>query len=315
MGTKLIDKEKKMMRVMLLSLAVFSMLSIFPLAVYSTDDDHHSEEKKKEKKEEPPKMGNFALPSPQQPGPLLSFGQHVINEDQAQLFVFADYFGAPHKRQFDIIPSFLYGLTDDFSIYLNLPIAASLKDGKNHSSGWEDMFLQLEYAYYDNKTTNYSEQGTVVTSFNFPTGSTKKQPTRGFGSPSFFVGTTFSRTYTDWLAFASPGVLFTTSYEGTKLGNVFFYQAGFGRNILGIPDELVLTWMVEMEGQYVDKSKIHSRTDPNSGGNTIFITPSLWISTKKLIIQLGVGLPAAQHLFGSQRKSRYLLSANFGWTF
>lgn len=329
MQIKRIDIEKHIStRTKSYCLITFLMFSFLPFSVCyadaspsskrntkNTEEECKKEDKKEAKKEEPPSVGNFALPTPQQPGPLLSFGQHVIDKDQSQLFVFTDYFGGSQKHRFDIVPSFLYGLTDDFSVFFNVPIAASYKDGKQRSSGLEDIFLQLEHAFYANKNSEFSEQGTLVTNFIFPTGSAKKQPPTGFGSPSFFLGTTFSRTYTDWLAFVSPGVLLPTSYEGTKFGNVFFYQCGFGRNILGIPSELIVTWMVEIEGQYTEKSKIHSKTDPNSGGNVIFVTPSIWISTKKLIIQLGVGLPATQHLFGAQKKSRYLLSANFGWTF
>jgi hypothetical protein len=47
----------------------------------------------------------------------------------------------------------------------------------------------------------------------------------------------------------------------------------------------------------------------------VFITPSLWISSEHLILQLGLGLPATQHLYGHQNKKDYLLAANLGWTF
>ncbi len=284
-------------------------------SVYGSNVNSNSEKEKKIKKEEPPKSGNFALPTSQQPGPLVSLGQNIVDKNDTLLFLFADDFAGVKKHTIDIVPSILYGISDDFSVFFNVPIAASYKEDKNHSSGLEDIFLQLEYAFYTNKTSSFVDQATLVTNATIPTGSTKKQPPTGFGSSSFLLGATFNRTYTDWFAFTSPGVVLTTSHDRTKFGNQFLYQLGGGRNILNIDSEWIFAWMVEVDGQYTEKDKIMSITDPNSGGNVVYVTPSLWVSSKKLIVQLGFGLPATQHLFGDQKRNNYLLTLNVGWTF
>jgi hypothetical protein len=273
------------------------------------------QEAPKEVKQEPPKIGNFALPSQQQPGALISFGQNTIDKKQARWYLFADDFIGVEKHFADIIPGILYGVTDNLSIFFNVPIAASYRENKNHSSGLEDVFLQLEYGFYAKQTSTFSDEATLVTHVTFPTGSTQKQPTTGFGSPSVFLGATFNRTYVDWFGFTSHGVVETTSHDGTKIGNQFLYQFGLGRNIKSVVSQWMLAWMVEVDGLYVQRNKIQGITDPDSGGNVIYITPSLWFSTKKLIIQLGVGAPITQHLFGEQKRDNYLLAANFGYNF
>lgn len=270
---------------------------------------------KKDKKEEPLKVGNFTLPTSQQPGPLVSFGENIVDKNQTQLFLFADDYSGVKKHTIDIIPAILYGVTDDVSVFFNVPIAASYKENKSRSSGLEDIFLQLEYAFYTNKTSNLVDQATLVANATFPTGSMRKQPPTGFGSSSFFLGATFNRMYTDWFGFTSHGVVLTTSDGSTKFGNEFLYQAGFGRNILYIDSELIFAWMIEADGQYTEKNKINGIIDSHSGGNVVYVTPSLWLSSKKLIAQLGFGLPATQHLFGNQKRNNYLLVANLGWTF
>ncbi|OJW47197.1 MAG: hypothetical protein BGO67_03720 [Alphaproteobacteria bacterium 41-28] len=213
------------------------------------------------------------------------------------------------------MPGVLYGVRDDVSAYFNVPFAASFKDGRDHSAGLEDVFVQLEYAFYSGKTSKYTDQATVVGSVSVPSGSTKKQPATGLGSPSFFLGATFNRTYTDWLFFTSHGVVLTTSTDKTKFGNEFLYQAGLGRNILTIDSEWIFAWGIEADGQYTEKSKIKGIVDPDSGGNVVYITPSLFVSSKKFLAQVGFGLPATQHLFGNQRRNDYLLAANLRWTF
>jgi hypothetical protein len=301
---------------------VFLTAFVWSTPIYGVNENNSpgkgkevKQKKREDKKEEPPKIGNFVLPTSQQPGPLVSFGERIVDKNQTHLILFADDFRGHKKHAVDIIPSLLYGITDDTSVFFNVPIAASYKDNKNHSSGLEDIFMQLEYAFYGNKTSQYVDQATVVGNVTFPSGSPKKQPLTGFGSSSFFLGATFNRTYTDWFMFTSPGILLTSSHDRTKFGNEFLYQAGFGRNIFNIDSEWIFAWMIEGDGLYIEKDKIRGITDPNSGGNVLYVTPSLFISSKKIIAQLGFGLPATQHLFGNQNKNHYLLVANFEWTF
>ncbi len=294
------------------SIFIFFLLFSFPSSVCA----ENTSDKKEETKTAPPNTGNFALPLSQQPGPLISFGQNIIDQKQTQLSLLAAGLSGTQRHAANIIPSVLYGITDDFSVSLNVPIAASYKDGKDRSSGFEDAFLQLEHAFYSNKTSTHVDQATIVGSITFPTGSSDKIPPTGFGSSAFFLGGTFSRMYTDWVVFTSHGVILPTSDNKIQWGNSFLYQAGLGRNILTIASEWTVAWMVEADGLYAEKDKIQNITNPNSGGNTVYITPSLWISSKKrLTIQVGFGVPVVQHLFGNQRKNNYLLAASFGWTF
>jgi hypothetical protein len=262
---------------------------------------------------EPPKIGNFALPPSQQPGPIIGFGQNILDKNQAQLFLFADDYLGVHKHFIDIIPAILYGITDNFSIFINVPVAESYRTDKHKSSGLEDAFIQLEYAFYTNTTTSFIDQATITSNITAPTGSVQKNPATGTGSPSFFIGATFNRTYVDWFFFTSPGITFTTAKNGTKFGNNYFYQFGLGKNITNL-NGWMLAWMGEVDGTYAEQDRVRGMIDPNSGGNVIYVTPSLWASTKKFIFQLGAGYAAIQNLYGNQTRNTYLLSTNFGWT-
>lgn len=261
----------------------------------------------------PPKIGNFAVSIT--PSSLIGFGQHIIPKNEVDLFLYTDSFVGKKKHNVEIIPQLVYGMTDDFAVTLSVPIAANFKYDKNHSSGIEDMFVQTEYAFYSNKTCHYTELATLVTSVSFPTGSTKKNPNTGLGASAFLLGGTYNRTYTDWFGFTSPGVILTTSHEGTKVGNQFLYQVGLGRNIYSVPSEWTVALMAELTGNYSQKSKVRGLIDPNSGGTLINLTPSLWISSNNLLIQVGVGFPVAYHLNGKQHKNEYLIATNVGCSF
>jgi len=266
-----------------------------------------------EKHGEPPPIGNFSLPGSQQPYGLFAFGGNILDKSEVQLYFFADYLRGKRRVVADQIPSILFGITGDWSIWFNFPIV-EMKDGRNKSRGLGDFFIQLEYAFYNKKTLDYVDQATVVANVTTPTGSVKKDPPTGFGSPSLFLGGTYTRTMVDWFLFTTQGAILTTADHKTKIGEQFLYQFGFGRNFRS-PPGWIYAWMVEIDGQYSKKNRIRGRNDPNSGGNVVYVTPSIWISSKDMLIQFGPSFPINQNLFGRQNKIDYAFNFNFAWSF
>ncbi|HSW71656.1 MAG TPA: hypothetical protein VLH77_06765, partial [Gammaproteobacteria bacterium] len=98
----------------------------------------------------------------------------------------------------------------------------------------------------------------------------------------------------------------------TKFGNTYLYQAGFGRNIKST-HQWLFAWMLEGDGSYTQKNRISGVIDPNSGGNVIYLTPSIFVSNNGFIFQLGAGWPLTQHLNGVQGRDSYLLAASLGF--
>lgn len=277
-------------------------------------NEQKSDNEDNKKKEEPPKIGNFALPTSQQPAALFGFGGNIIDKDEIQISFFADEFIGKNRIVTDFIPSVLFGITDNWSISFNFPFTPIMRDGCHKSNGFEDFFIQLEYAFYNKSTTCYVDQATLVANITVPTGSVRKIPPTGFGGPSLFLGATYYHVLIDWFMFTSPGAILTSSDHRTKFGYQFLYQFGIGRNIPS-PKGWIYAWLVEIDGQYNKKNQIHGHFDNNSGGNVLYVTPSIWISSKEMLLQFGVSLPINQNLFGKQRKFDYALNFNFAWSF
>lgn len=257
--------------------------------------------------------GNFSLAGSQQPGSLMGLAQNILGRHELQFNFFADSFDSRSNHLTDLNPYVVYGLKDDLSLMFSVPIAASYKSDAYVTSRLEDMLIQLEYSYYQNTTTNYSDQATVFANVTFPTGSAKALPSTGFGSPSILLGATVGRIYEEWFAFSACAVSLKTSQANTRFGNQYYYQFGFGKNIFTIDSELIVALVLDVDGLYSEKNKIAGVMDDNSGGNTVFMTPSLWISTPKLIAQFGVGAPVEQHLFGEQQEFHYVIAGYLGW--
>lgn len=282
------------------------------------DEKHHKNEKENKDSGENKKtlkIGNLALPSSQQPGPLIGFGENIIDKGVVTYYLLADDFrGEKDKNSVEVIPSILHGITDNFSIFTNIPVAVRFQDKGHHSSGLEDIFVQFEYAFFSKEEKYFVDQATVVTDISFPSGSALKEPPTGFGTVNFFLGFTYNHTAIDWIYFTSYGATFSGSKHGTKISNEYLYQFGFGKNIGNLPG-WIFTWLVELDGVYANRNRIRGKIDPNSGGNVIFITPSLWVSSEHLILQLGIGGAIAQKLYGKQNKNKFSLLLNLGWTF
>lgn len=274
------------------------------------------EAEKEEKKEavEPPKVGNFSLPGSQLPSGLIGFGGNILDQKEVQFKLFADQFIGDCRYATDFIPFLIFGVTDYWSISFKAPFTPGYKNGRNHSSGLEDFAIQTEYAFWSKKTYCYVDQATVVVNVSVPTGSANLVPSTGFGAPSLFLGATYYRTMIDWIIFTSQGATLTGCENGTKFGDQFFYQGGLGRNFCS-PDGWIYAWMVEVDGQYNKKDKIFGVIDPNSGGNVIYVTPSLWVSKRHFLMQFGMSFPVNQNLFGNQRKYDFAFVFNIGWSF
>ena len=263
---------------------------------------------------QPPKVGNFSLPSSQQPGPLISFGQNVIDAGLVQFSLFTSAAIGKNNYSTIVIPSAIYGITEDFSCTFSIPFSPGNQERSHHSSGMEDISAEFEYAFFDRSTRSAEEQATIVAGITFPTGSASKDPPTGFGSNSYFLGATFNHTEIHWLFFTSHGAVLTTSKHGTQFGDQLLYEFGFGRTIPS-PVGWIFAWIVEFDGVYAWKDRIERKTDPNSGGNTIYLTPSVSFANKRLIVQFGAGYPIVQHLFGHQPKQYLSLNLDIEVTF
>jgi hypothetical protein len=282
-------------------------------------DDEKKTEKKDEQKAPNPskllKIGNLAFPVSQQPSPLISFGQNLIAEKQFQIQVLGNEFKGEDQYFINVVPSLIYAFLDELSIFISVPEAVRYRDGDDHSSGPGDLLIQFEYAPYTEEYYTYYDQISIVANVTVPTGSTKRNPNTGVGANSFFIGWTFARMGINWFYFTSYGGIFNASSHRTRFGDQFLYQYGVGRRIFNTKKWL-FDWMLEFDGTYACRDKINGMIDPDSGGNIIYMTPSLFIaSNESLVVQLGLGVPIQQRLFGRQKRKEYVLSLNVFWTF
>jgi len=268
-------------------------------------------------------VGNFALPVSQQPSPLFSFGQNILNQGDGEVFETFTLLRGKHKRVIVNQITALYGVNDRWSLLVTIPAPVSNKENGKTTTAFGDIFFQSEYVLWDYDSETASSELTAVGSIFLPSGildaatfdvEADDEASTGTGSISFFLGTTFNYTTADWYFFTSYGGIITTEREGTRIGNSLFYQAGIGYNLHYFPDKILLL-LIELDGIWTKKSIFADVVNPNSGGNIIFLGPSLWYSTEKLTLQVGIQAPVFQKLNGVQNKDSYFFACEAIWKF
>jgi hypothetical protein len=264
---------------------------------------------------EPLPLGNFALCTPLEPGPLFCFGQNIV--DKNDLLLIEDYFYQQISGlKYNILTSsILYGITDNLSVLFNVPIIVDSRQGDCKSAGLSDIFVQGEYAFFNYGQETYYNQATIVAAMSLPTGSNSKTPQLGLGSPSFFIGATASHTSIKWYAFCSLGGLFTTSSWNIKQGNQLFYEAGLGYNLGYKTKKWLLTGILELSSLYAQPDKIDGFFDNNTRSNVIFFGPLLFFSYKCITLQAGFQGAIFQDIKDNQHKENLRTALEIAFIF
>lgn len=149
------------------------------------------------------------------------------------------------------------------------------------------------------------------------------QPGGGAWSPSF--GLSFTRAMGQF-SFDSS-VLYTVSTKGsqaTDLGDLFGYNFAvsyaFGsparNNFFSSSNNAPWTAVLELNGEWQDYEKIAGERNPNSGGNTVFISPGIRYSGgKNWNTALSIGAPIVKDTNGYQTDPDYRITYRFVATF
>lgn len=258
--------------------------------------------------------GNLALKAAQQPNPFFSFGQNVNDPGDTIGILYTDWIRGCNQQSIDVVPGLIYQSHKNFSWYVVAPVAASSVDGVNNAS-MANVFIQGEYSWFSKTTQHYTAQSTLVGNITFPTGEEGQGFFTGAGSPSFFIGTTSEYVTPSWYAFYSIGAILPVWQGKEKPGNNFLYQAGICGNIAYKPKQWLLSALVEFFGIYAQRDTICGAQDPNSGGNTFYIGPSLWYARQQFVAQAAIAFPVVQQLHGIQRKRSCWIGFEVRWTF
>lgn len=261
------------------------------------------------------KKGHLALPTSQQTSPLFSFGQNIVDKYDKQLY---SYLNAPlgeNNRFVQWVFEPLYGITNNLSLLIGVPLALDYRIDGFKSSGINDLVFQLEGALVNYDTIEQTTMVTLVANITAPTGDAFTIPPLGYANPTFFIGSTASYMSNRWYFFTCLGARLPTKRGNTRFGNNYLYQCGAAASLLSKENHYIFAAEVELFGSYSERNTIRGCIDPNYGGNVVYLGPSLWFSTQHLMLQAGVAYPIAQHLLGAQGNNSWYPLVSMSYKF
>ncbi len=228
-----------------------------------------------------------------------------------------------------------YGVNGRLAIFGALPyldkeldVTVSGSRQQRSANGLGDLSLFGRYTVFKRDAPGRTLRLAPFAGITAPTGDDDKRDALGLLPPSvqpgtgawdIFGGAVLTYQTLDYQIDAQLSYRHNGEANGFERGDVLRADASLqyrlwpGTLKSGVPG--FLYGVVETALFHSDKNRISGSEDPNSGGQSIIVTPGLQYVTKRWIVEAGVDLPLLQDLNGTGLESDYVVRAGFRLNF
>lgn len=216
--------------------------------------------------------------------------------------------------------SFAYGLAKNTTVMAAFPFITremSFNEdggrGSQRSTGLGDAMFLVQYdgIYNRNRLGGFTRLSGVF-GVKPPTGK------GGFSTKStdFITGLIFTDFGPRWKFSGDLEYVITTEGERVKRGNSLSYDASVAYYLLKPPERRDLFLVLELNGKSEAKTKRIGLRLPDSGGNTIFLSPGIEYGFRpNMILEFSVPIPIFQDLQGTQLGRSFTMLGGLRYVF
>lgn len=228
-----------------------------------------------------------------------------------------------------------YGVSRDFAVFAVLPYADKRlsmnmggADVTRSQAGFGDATFMGRYTAFEVNATGHTFRIAPFLAVTAPTGDDRAtdrlgrlppmlQP--GSGSWDWQGGAVASFQSLDWGADAQLAYQSNGEANGFRAGAVTRLDLSVQRRLWpgtlgeGVPS--FLYGGLEANLIHGAKDQVNGTDDPNSGGTTLFLTPTVQYVTRKWVLEAGIQIPVSQRLNGSALRNDYILTTGFRLNF
>lgn len=225
-----------------------------------------------------------------------------------------------------------YGATSDLALfaalpYLNKHLDMTVAPGRRiarSTQGLGDAQIFARYTLFHKDMWGRNFRIAPFAGLELPTGdagdrdSFERLPAAlqpGGGSWNPFFGAIATYQTLDYEADAQLSYKANTEAHGFSFGDEFHFDTSLQYRMWprdlgeGVPG--FLYGVIETNLSYQEKTRSGGRSDPNSGGTKLFLSPGLQYVTRRWVLEAVVQVPAMQDLNGSALKDDYTVRAGF----
>lgn len=255
-------------------------------------------------------------------------------------FVEAESDPSPMDRELEtqaLTGVYIYGFTEKFTGILAVPYLdkelklANANDTRitRDTDGLGDIQTLLKYRVFTKDKPGKTHRLGVFGGLEWPTGDDDEsdrlgrlpQPLQaGSGSYDPILGLVWTTQTLSWEIDADLGYQFNTEANDFQFGDVIFYNVSYQHRLWPreLPEEGVPSFVygvVEAIGAYAAENDVNGRTDHDSGGHTVFLSPGLqWVS-QRWVVEGAIQLPVIQALNGDALEADYAITLGVRFRF
>jgi len=200
-----------------------------------------------------------------------------------------------------------YGITPDWMIAAEVTPYKRVEQNGLDNDGVGNVGFLTKYRVYLDATADYQRSATILGRVNLDTAS-DAQPALSSGTEEYEVGLALRQESNKWQYWSSARYRFNgTGTVGIDQGSKLRLDAAIGLRPepLESINENDTVWLLEVNGEFADKSDQYGASLTNTGGSEVFISPGVYWSHRNVGLKGGVQIPVYSDLNGIQDESDY----------
>lgn len=244
--------------------------------------------------------------------PVFGLGPHVMYKGGVEIAPQISTEKEQDERGTELGVELTYGITGDWAAGVELPWVD--KNGINNNSGPGDVSVFSKYRFWRRDSLGVQQSASILGKLKFAT-SAGGLPPLGSGSTAGLLGLAYGYESRKWYRWA--GVRYRVNGEnnrGFRQGNKLLLDLVGGIRLkLTAYDEPDTVWLVELNGEYTDRSVMDGNRQANSGGTEWFVSPGIFWTLRNFAVKAGVQIAVASYLNGDQPETDYRAKLVLEW--
>jgi len=244
--------------------------------------------------------------------PVFAMGPHVVFKGGVEVAPEVLTQEKGDSRDTGLALGLTYGLTGDWAAGIELPYA--FKDGVTDNNGPGDVSLFTKYRFWRKDGPGVQQSLSILGKIKFDT-SAGGNPALGSGSTDGLLGIAYGYESRKWYRWTSARYRVNGENDlALRRGNKLFVDLVGGIRLRPTAyDEPDTVWLIELNGEYADRSEINGNTLANTGGSEWFISPGIFWTLRNFAIKAGVQIPISGDLNGDQAETDYRARLILEW--
>ncbi|NOX08578.1 MAG: transporter [Gammaproteobacteria bacterium] len=251
----------------------------------------------------------FITPSIMAHDPIFGIGPHVLYKGGIEISPEFHRNKKGPAQEDELGLGLTYGITGDWSAGVELPYTWA-DNGTNSNNGTGDIRLFTKYRFWRNDQPGIQESAAILLKTKTNTGSNTLS-----SASANTLGLTYGFEGRSWYRWASLRYQANNKDStGLKHGNKILIDlvAGVRPNLTGYlePDTV---WLLELNGEYAQQTRLNGTAINNSGGNEWFLSPGIFWTQRNFAVKAAIQVPISSNLKGVQDKTDYRAKLILEW--